>query len=196
MTLRSMLVLVLMAAPGMATADEQVGVPGTGTQYTTPIDATVAARPVKLVLTGTALRQKYFFNVYSIGSYLEEGAEVHSPEELAEVDRPKRLHLVMERTVDGKAMADAFRAAIRMNYPEPAFEEEVERLAQMLRNDTARKGDHIHLTHVPGMGLQVSLAGKIDFLIKNPRFSRAIWDIYLGKQNLGEHIKHGLVSRL
>jgi hypothetical protein len=193
---RGLLVLMVMVTGGIAAADEMVGVPGTGTQFPTPVDATIAARPVRLVLTGTALRQKFYFNVYSIASYLEEGARAASAEELAEIDRPKRLHLVMERTVDGNNMAEAFRAAIRMNYAEPAFAEEVDRLAQMLRNDTARKGDHIILTHVPGVGLQVSLAGKVDFLIKNPRFSRAIWDIYLGKQNLGESIKQGLVSRL
>jgi hypothetical protein len=65
-----------------------------------------------------------------------------------------------------------------------------------MRATTARKGEHIYLTHVPGIGLQVSAAGKADFLIKTPAFSKAVWDIYLGKKNLGEAIKKGLTSRL
>jgi hypothetical protein len=93
-------------------------------------------------------------------------------------------------------MAGAFRAAIRMNYAEPAFADEVTKLMQFLRTDTARKGDQIFLTHVPGVGLHCSLAGKAEFLIKDVAFSRAVWDIYLGKNNLGEGIKKGLVSRL
>jgi hypothetical protein len=102
----------------------------------------------------------------------------------------------MERAVDGKDLAEAFRAAVRLNYPDPAFAREITTLAQFLRSTAAQKGDHILLTQVPGVGLHCSLAGKADFLIKNPAFSRAVWDIYLGKNNLGEGIKKGLVSRL
>ena len=49
----------------------------------------------------------------------------------------------MERTVDGKDMAEAFRAAIRANYAEPAFGDEVTMLVQFMRSSVARKGDHI-----------------------------------------------------
>ncbi|MFQ3652424.1 MAG: chalcone isomerase family protein, partial [Gemmataceae bacterium] len=59
-----------------------------------------------------------------------------------------------------------------------------------------RKGDNIYLTHLPGTGLHISVPGKADFLIKNTKFSQAIWEIYLGKNNLGENIKKGLVNRL
>jgi hypothetical protein len=102
----------------------------------------------------------------------------------------------MERTVDGKDMAEAFRTAIRMNYPEPAFTDEVNKLTGFMRSDSARKGDHITLTHIPGIGLHCTWAGKAEFLIKNVSFARAVWDIYFGKNNLGEKIKRGLTSRL
>jgi Chalcone isomerase-like len=196
MMTRWTLALMLMAVGSVASAEELVPVPGTQTQFSTPVDVVVAARTVRMSLTGVGLRQKLYFNVYSIASYVEEGAKVNSAEDLAELDRPKQLHLVMERAVDSGNMAEAFRSAIRMNHPEPAFDEEVNRLAQLLRNHTARKGDRILLTHIPGVGLQINLADKVDFLIKNPRFSRAVWDIYLGKQNLGEDIKRNLCKRL
>jgi hypothetical protein len=156
----------------------------------------VAARPVKMVLTGTALRRKLTFSVYAIGSYVQQGAKVKSAEELAAADCPKRLHLVMERTVEGKSLAEAFRAAIRLNYPAPAFDAEINTLAKLLRSDSAPKGSHILLTHIPGVGLHCSRSEKAEFLIKNPHFSRAVWDIYLGKKNVGEDVKKGLVSRL
>jgi hypothetical protein len=192
--LRKLLVLGLLAVWGVAA--ERVGVPGSSTRYTTPVAANVAGRQVTLVLTGTAVRQKYYFNVYSVGSYLQEGVKVGSAEELAGIDCPKRLHLIMERNVDGKDLAEAFRAAIRMNHPEPAFRDEVQRLFEALCQDSAHQGDHVLLTHEPGVGLRCSVAGRADILIKNPRFSRAVWDIYLGRKNLGEGIKRGLVSRL
>jgi hypothetical protein len=102
----------------------------------------------------------------------------------------------MERTVSGADMAESFLTAIRANHPAGKFDDEVNLLLEKLRGDTARKGDHIYLTHMPGVGLEVKVAGRTEFVIKNADFHRTIWDIYLGRNNLGEGIKRGLVSRL
>ncbi len=193
---RILAAIVVACGGAGALAAEVVGVPGSGTQYSTPVETVSDGKPVRLVLTGTALRQKFFLNVYAIGSYIQEGVSVRTAEELTASDSPKRLHLIMERAVAGKDMAEAFRAAIRLNYPEPAFAAEVNALAQQLQNHTAEKGDQILFTHIPEVGLHCNLIGKTDFTIKNVQFSRAVWNIYLGKNNLGEAIKKGLVSRL
>jgi hypothetical protein len=153
-------------------------------------------KTVKLALTSTAMRTKLIVNVYAIGSYVQEGAKARTAEDLATVDCAKRLHLVMERKVDGKDIGEAFSSAIRMNYSEPAFNDEIQMLKQYLQNTTVEKGDQIYLTHVPGVGLECNLAGKTTLTIKNPRFSQAVWEIYLGKHNLGDNIKRGLTSRL
>jgi hypothetical protein len=181
---------------GSLIAADVVGVPGSSVQFPTRVEASVADRPVALVLTGAAVRQKVLVNVYCVASYLQEGVRVASAEELAAVNGVKRLQLVMERDVSGGDMADAFRAAIRQNYPEPAFNAEVGQLVELLRGTEVHRGDQVWLTHVPGVGLQCSLVGKTEFVIRNPAFSRAVWDIYLGARNLGDGIKKGLTSRL
>lgn len=191
--LSTALVLVCLAR---VSAVELVGVHGSSTQFTTTMDITIGDKPFHLVLTGVALRQKFFFNVYAIGSYVLDGAAVHTAEELAALDQPKQLHLVMERDVQGGDIAEAFLVAIRQNYPTPAFNEEVNRFVEIIREIDFKKGDHVYLTHQPGLGLRCLVVGKGDFTIDNPDFSRAIWDIYLGKSNVGEAIKKGLVSRL
>ncbi|SRR5579883_772121 len=187
---------VLLVCTAQVPAVELVGVHGSNTQYTTTMDITIGDKPFHLVLTGVALREKFFLNVYAIGSYVLEGAAVHTAEELAGLNQPKQLHLVMERDVDGGDIAEAFRLAVRQNYPAPAFNEEVNRLVEMIREINFTKGDHIYLTHQPGIGLRCQVIGKGDFTIENPDFSRAIWDIYLGRNNIGEGIKKGLTSRL
>lgn len=192
----AMAVAALVLAVTGAQAADLVGVRGTDTHFTTTMNWTVNGKPVKLLLTGVALRTRFFVNVYSIASYVQEGVNVRSPEDLATVDAPKQLHLVMERTVDGKDMAEAFRTAIRMNHPEPELADEVATLVDKLQSDTAVKGDHIYITHLPGVGLEVKVAGRSEFVIKSPNLTRAIWDIYLGRYNLGEGIRHGLTSRL
>lgn len=180
----------------MVSAVDSVEVPGSGTRYATPIVNNVGGKQVTLVLTGTALRKKYFVNVYTIGSYLQEGIAVRTPEELSAVNCAKSLHLVMERDVAGKEMAEAFRVAIHQNYALPQFTDEINAMVQCIQAQDVHKGDQVWLTHVPDVGLYINLVGKKDVLIKNPQFSQAVWDIYLGKNNLGDAIKMGLVSRL
>jgi hypothetical protein len=197
MARRTFLVLALLGLFGIpALAAEMVGVDGSTTQYPTVIESPINNKPVKLVLTGTALRKRFLFNVYTLGSYVQDGIRIRNADELAGADVPKQLHLVLERDLDGKTMAEAFRDAVRLNYAAPAFDAELNRLAEFLQSTSVKKGDHVWLSHVPGVGLHGRLVGKKEIVIPNPRFSRAIWEIYLGRNNLGEPIKQGLTSRL
>jgi hypothetical protein len=191
------LALAFLALCGsVALAVEFVDVGGTSTRYATPIQSSVGDRQFTMVLTGTALRKKYFVNVYTIGSYLQEGVSVRSAEELAAVNCAKSLHLVMERDVAGKEMAEAFRSAIHQNYAVPMFSDEINIMVDCIQAHDVHKGDQVWLTHVPDVGLSINLVGKKVVLIKNAQFSQAVWDIYLGKNNLGDTIKKGLVARL
>jgi Chalcone isomerase-like len=193
---RILALAVIGLGAAVAVAGETVGVNGSNTTYAATIESKVADKPVKLTLTGTALRKKYFFSVYTVGSYLEEGATAKNAEELAAADVVKQLHLVLERDVEGKDLAAAFVEAIRLNYRAPKFNEEVATLTEFLRGLSLKKGEHVWLTHVPGVGFHGSLAGKTELFIRNPAFSKAVWDIYLGKNNIGAEIKEGLTSRL
>jgi hypothetical protein len=192
-----MLALVVVGAWGAGgLAAELVGIRGSDTRFASRIESRIDGAPITLVLTGGALRQKAVFNVYAVGSYVQEGRAVRSAGELAATDCPKQLHLIMERAVTGEQMAESFTTAIRMGHPAPVFAPELDALAGLLRGRTIRKGDHLWLTHVPGVGLHCNVVGQGDHLIENLRFSRAVWDVYLGEKNLGEAIKRGLVSRL
>ncbi|HEX8201505.1 MAG TPA: chalcone isomerase family protein [Isosphaeraceae bacterium] len=192
-----MLAVVLAGAWGAGgLAAELVGVGGSSTRFATRIVSRIDGAPVSLVLTGGALRQKAVFNVYTVGSYVQEGRPVRSAGELAAADCPKQLHLVLERDVTGEQIAESFTTAIRMGHPAPAFAPELGELTALLRGRTIRQGDHLWLTHISGVGIHLQLVGQGEHLIKNPAFSRAVWDVYLGEKNLGESIKRGLVSRL
>ena len=193
---RLLAVAILGLCASAALATEFIGVEGSSVQYPTPVQHKIAGRDVRLVLTGTAMRTKLIFNVYAIGSYLQEGVKVHSAEELVNANAVKQLHLVMERDIDGKDMAEAFQTAIRANYPAPAFDAELQRLMDYMKAHPVKKGDQVWLTFVPGVGLHCNQVGKGDIKINNPAFAKAVWEIYLGKNNLGESIKKGLTSRL
>ncbi|MBV9124015.1 MAG: chalcone isomerase family protein [Planctomycetes bacterium] len=194
---RAILTVFLVGVGGAGVLGaEMVGVGGSDVQFGTPMDTHIAGKPVRLVLTGTAERKKLIFNVYAIGSYVQEGANLHSAEELAAANCPKQLQLVMERSLSASDLAEAFRAAIRLNYPDPAFTQELDTLTATLQAHPVQKDDQIVLTYIPQVGLQCTLVGKADVTIPNVNFAKAVWDIYLGPNNLGEGIKRALVSRL
>ena len=191
--LPTLALLALVAVPALA---EDTLPSAAVTPYPSEQKVTVGDKPVNMVLTGAALRKKVFFSVYTIGSYVQEGAGVRDGDDLAAKDCPKQLYLVLERDVKGTDMADALRSAIRANYEDPQFAAELTMLDDFMSRFNIKKGDHVRLTHVPGKGLHADVEGKAQMLIQNPAFSKAVWDIYFGRNNLGDAIKKALVSRL
>lgn len=187
---KRLLAMTLVAAVCVTTASAQE------TSFNAEIDRAIGERTVTMALTGSAVRKKLFFQVYAIGSYVEKGASIRSAEQLAAADVPKQLHLIMLRNVSGPDMAEAFEAITRKNYPAPMFAEEIKAFSNLLRARTASTGDHFFLTHIPKVGLEVKHLGKEAVVIRNPQFSQAVWDNYLGKTNVGEDVKRGLISKL
>jgi hypothetical protein len=193
---RLLLVAALAALPGAVALGETVAVDGSDTAYETKIEPTVGGKAVKMDLTGTALRKRVVFKVYTIGSYVECGAGLRSAEELAGADVAKQLHLVMERDVEGKELADAVEKAIHKGRGDDAFADELKSLRDTMKALELKKGDNIRLTNVPKKGISCDVAGKKQILIENSDFSKAVWEIYLGKKNIDDDIKKALVSRL
>jgi hypothetical protein len=179
-----------------AFAVEMVAVPGSRIQFPASIEAAVAGKKVPMVLTGAAVRRRFLVTVYTLASYVQDGVQIKTADDLASTTSPKRLELVMERDVHGKDMAEAFETAIRANYPAPMFGEEMKTLVQLVQKETLHKDDHVLLTYLPEVGLECQIVNKSDFTIRNVSFARAVWDIYLGKNNLGENIKKDLLSRV
>lgn len=184
------------AVGATALAADTVGVPGSDQRYPATVERQVNGKPVKLRLTGTAVRQKFVFNVYAVASYLQDGVKATTAGELIAAEGVKQLHLVFEREVAGNDMSEAISSSIRMNYPERQFRAEMAKLAGMLQNMSLHRGDEVFLTYIPGTGLKCQIGPKNEVLIESPAFGKAVWEIYLGRRNIGEPIKAGLVSRL
>jgi hypothetical protein len=160
------------------------------------IESKIGGRHVKMMLTGSAVRTKSIFKVYSIDSYIEQGLKVRTAEDIVAIDGPKQLHILMLRNVSGPDMAEAFITTVRANHAEPEFDAEVTLVAKILRGQTAHKGDEIWFTHIPKVGFQCRAPGGVVHLIRNVEFSKAVWENYFGKHNVGDNVKQALLSRL
>jgi len=187
--------LAVALAVGAATATETVGVNGSDARFPAAIQVQAAGQPVRLSLTGAAVRKKAFITIYTIASYLQDGVAAKTAEQLAAAKGVKVLVLVMERDVDGRDMVDGIRAGIRLNNPADAFASELARIGQVLQTMRLQKGERVTLIAAPGAGLRCLVTGKADATIGDPAFARAVWDIYLGRNNVSDAVKSGLVSR-
>ncbi len=181
---------------GLLSIASLVDAAGTDPRFAAAVVTRIGDKPVRLVLTGTALRTKYRFHVYGIGSYVQEGIKVGDASGLARIDAIKQLHLIFERDVDGATMAKSFRESIGMSHPAPAFSTELASLERFFLAHPVKQGDHIRLTNIPGTGLVVQMNAERGMVIPRPDFARAAWETYLGRKNLGVAIKSGLTSRL
>ena len=190
--MRLLVALALLALPAFAGA---VKVPDTNINYSAKTTVTIEGQSHALRITGVALREKAFFNVYAIASYIAADAKAGGAHGLATADTPKLLHLIMERDVSGAKMAGAFKSAIRANYAS-GFNAEVAQLSGLLTKREAKKGEHFRFVHLPGKGVKISRSSGGAVTIANAKFAVAVWQIYLGRKNVDSDIKKGLVKRL
>lgn len=155
-------------------------------------------KSVSLKLTGVALYEKWgFHNIFAVGSYVKKDSKVKTAAALAAADTPKVLVLTLEHDLSGKSLADGFRDAIRANYPK-GFNKELKKLST-LSALALKAGQHVRFVHLPGIGLRCEFPGKSKkkpLVIKNLKFASAVWNMFLGKKNLGASIKKKLVERL
>lgn len=191
---RRPLVPLLIAAVLLVGAADAAEVKVDGSDVTYP--TTIEVEGDELRLTGTGLREKVFINVYTVASYVAADAKLSGRAALAGLDAKKRLHLVMERDVDGETMAEAFLEAIEKNHDPSTMKPQIAQLDGYLRGKKAKDDDHIAFDHVPGKGVRISRTGREPIFIEGMGFARAVWNIYLGKENVSGDIAQGLVSRL
>ena len=193
---RGLLFVLAIGWASLAGPNSGYDVAAGGTEFPRAFETQIGAAEVKLIRTGTAIRVKGIFKVYAVASYLEEGARVRSAAELVDADRPKQLQLVFLREVSGRDMAETFRAVLRQNHPAPAFVDEVDEVMRLFQKTAAGRGDRVVISHIPKVGLHCRRQGKEEVLIKNVAFSKAVWENYLGKKNVGNDVKRGLISEL
>jgi Chalcone isomerase-like len=193
---RDGLLAAILLGLGMPTDAAEPGVTLGRTRYPATITSHSGGEPVKMVLTGAAMRTRWGFSVYSVGSYVREGVAVRGAADLVGAAVPKQLLLCFERDVDGATLAQSFRDAIALNHPAPAFAAEVAALSRFLEASPVKEGDRLWLSSIPGVGLRCQRVGGPEVTIGGVAFAHAVWEIYLGRKNLGAAIQSGLTSRL
>lgn len=188
--------LLLLGVLSLACGQERLPVQGSEATFPASLTHKLGEREVRYTCTGVALREKVWFNVYAIASYVEEGQKPADAAALAALDAPKLLHLKLERDVSGDDMIGSLKEAVGANHPD-AFADELAALGQLFAGQTCKRNHSVRFLHVPGEGLWVEAPGRKEpFKIKGVPFAHAFWEIYLGKKVVSDEIKTGLTARL
>jgi len=155
-----------------------------------PADMTLAGKP--LVLQGTAVRSKFFVDVYSLALYTER--RFTDGESLIGASGPRRAQLTFLRDVDRARGEAAWREAIE----QAVDADERQRLAADIARFAAlfpavKQGDVIVLDDIPGRGLSLRHNGTTLGTIDNPALFRAILKVWVGPRPIQSRLKKDLL---
>ena len=152
----------------------------------------------ELVLNGAGLRKKLFFKVYIASLYLAEKRS--SPAEVLALDGPKRVSIILLRTLPAQDLVDALNEGIREN-SSPGELQTVqgrfnELTATMLAVQEGKKGDVISVDWRPDAGTFVLLNGEPKGKpIPGEDVYRALLKAWLGEHPSSARLKKALLGQ-
>lgn len=157
--------------------------------------ATVGGNPI--ALNGAGMRYKFVVKVYAAGLYLQNKAA--TPEAAMAAPGAKRVHVVMQRAIDGRELGKLFTEGMRKNAPKEEFSKSIPGTIKMgeifAEKKTLEAGDVFFLDFVPGQGTQAIINGKqVGDTIKEPEFYRALLSIWLGKDPADWKLKEAMLG--
>jgi hypothetical protein len=158
---------VLLVAPALA-----LGVTVEGTRY--PDTVTVEGHTLNLV--GAGLREKWFFDVYTMGAYTPSGK--CDTRAIIKDEEVKYLRLDMHRDVSAEKMSSTIGESF-----------EQRKTFEGYFKDECSEGTVLEFVYVPGTGTILKQNGKkLGPPIEGKAFQEVLWDIYFGKDTCCEDL--------
>ncbi|NOZ85958.1 MAG: hypothetical protein GXP49_06800 [Deltaproteobacteria bacterium] len=135
-----------------------------------------------LKLVGAGLREKWFFDVYTMGVYSESGK--CDAKDLIDTDQVKYLRLDMLRDVSAEKMSSTLAESFGKHMPNgasPKLKEQVKTFKGYFK-DECKEGVVLEMYYVPGKGTIIKQDGKqLGPPLEGKDFGRILFDIYFGK---------------
>jgi hypothetical protein len=151
-----------------------------GTKYE---DSTnVEGKTLKLV--GAGLREKWFFDVYTMGVYTESGT--CDPSNLINADEVKYLRLNMHRDVSAEKMSSTIGESFEEHMPKGASAElkQQRKTFESYFKKECKEGNVLEFIYVPGKGTIMKQNGKsMGPVLAGKQFQEVLWGIYFGKDS-------------
>jgi hypothetical protein len=189
--LRSLLTSLLLTAAIALPAAAAVDVHG----FSFPDTDRVAGKELKL--NGAGMRTKVIIKVYAAGLYLTEKKTTMA--EIAAIDGPRRITLIMARDVSADSFGSAFMDGLRENTSateRAAMATQVNKFGEMFALVPGlKKGDVLHIDWLPGVGTQCEMNGKkLGETVPDVAFYNALLRIWMGDHPADRSLKPALLG--
>jgi hypothetical protein len=149
---------------------------------------------VTLVLNGTGIREKFFFDIYLAALYLEQRHD--NAASIIEGKGPARVVMsILYSEITKEKFGEAWQKGFSSNLKPEELKKVAERLEQFKDLlETLRKNDQIILDYFPAKGTEVRIKGVVKGSIHGEDFFQALLKVWLGDAPVSESLKAGLLG--
>jgi hypothetical protein len=180
------LVAIAILVPALALA-----ITVEGTKYENTVN--IEGKTLKLV--GAGLREKWFFDVYTMGVYTESGS--CNTSQLIKTDEVKYLRLDMHRDVSAEKMSSTIGESFEEHMPKNASAElkQQRKTFESYFKKECKEGNVLEFTYVPGKGTSLKQNGaSMGPVLTGKAFQEVLWDIYFGKDTCCDDLKEQILE--
>ena len=146
-------------------------------------------------LNGIGIRKKVIISVYLGALYLERPASIEK--EVISSDQVKQVILhFLYKEVKPEQLVDAWNEGFEKNAGEEriALKDKITRFNSFF-TESAKKGEKIIITYIPGQGTEVKIKGKIKGAIEGHDFMKALFSIWFGPHPPDKRLKKGMLGK-
>jgi len=170
-----------------------------------PAAMTVVTRSggvVHLAATGSGVRKKLVFKVYTAALYVDALAPLGTVpvNTIASANIARRMVMVFLRDVDGNRLKEGMRESFENTIykgrkPDSELATELDPFFSWM-DAGIKEGQTIELTYLPDEGLYTTVAGVMHPAITRPDIARSIWLNWVGLEPISGELKKDLVRLL
>ena len=157
---------------------------------------TVEAGGRTLTLVGAGLRERGWFDVYTMGAYTEHRS--CDTQVLIATDRAKSLRIDLLRDVDAKTMAGTLEDAFERNLPLDVplgLQSQVDTFLGYFRKDL-EKGDRMEITYVPGVGtMLIQNQEQQGWTLEGEGLADLLWSSYFSASTCCDGLKKQILAQ-
>lgn len=160
-------------------------------------DDTAKVAGKDLVLNGAGMRTKVIIKVYAAGLYLPDKKTTMA--EIAAIDGPRRVKLMMARDLSIDSFGTAFMDGLRENTSvaeRNAMVQQITKFGEMFAGVPGlKKGDVMTIDWLPGVGTVCELNGKkVGEVVPDLAFYNALLRIWMGEHPADRSLKPALLG--
>lgn len=160
-------------------------------------DDTAKVAGKELVLNGAGMRTKIIIKVYAAGLYLTDKKSTMA--EIAAMDGPRRMKLMMARDLSIDSFGNAFMDGLRENTTvaeRNAMVQQITKFGEMFAGvPSLKKGDVMTIDWLPGVGTVCELNGKkVGEVVPDIAFYNALLRIWMGEHPADRSLKPALLG--